>query len=68
VDLLLASSLGPASRNGKSPDESLQQLGSVIAERQPKDLAGIAKRFIQAVAQHRDWSRQAAKAVVPVPA
>jgi catalase len=68
VDLLLASSLGPASRNGKSPDESLQQLGSVIAERQPKDLAGIARRFIQAVAQHRDWSRQAAKAVLPVPA
>jgi len=68
VDLLLASSLGPASRNGKGPHESLQRLGSVIAERQPTDLASVTQQFIRAVAQHRDWGRQAKHLEAPVPA
>jgi len=69
VDLLLASSIGPASSNWTSPEQALQKLNGIVAERQPKDLAGVAKQFIQAVAQHRAWDRQsAATGQVPVPA
>jgi catalase len=72
VDVLLASRIAPPSTNGKSPDQKLEALGSVIAERNANGLDAIAKRFIDAVAKHRDWSRQAgqgaAAGMVPVPA
>jgi catalase len=57
VDLLLASSIGPASSNGKSAEETLQGLGAVLVERQPRDLARVAQQFMQAIAQHREWGR-----------
>jgi catalase len=71
VDLLLASHIAPPSRNGKSPDQILQGLGSVLVERNGGNVGTVAKLFIEAVAQHRDWSRQAsvgpAAGMVPVP-
>jgi catalase len=72
VDVLLASHIAPPSSNGKSPEQIVQALGSVIAERGAGNLESVAQRFIQAVAKHRDWSRQAstgaATGMVPVPA
>jgi catalase len=72
VDVLLASHIGPPSTNGKSPEQTLQALGSVIAEQNAGNVGAVARRFIEAVAKHRDWSRQASTGVatgmVPVPA
>jgi catalase len=72
VDLLLASHIAPPSSNGNSPDQVIQGLGSVLAERNGGNVATLAQQFIQAVAQHRDWSRQAstgpAAGMVTVPA
>ncbi|MGE3910849.1 MAG: catalase, partial [Chloroflexota bacterium] len=71
VDVLLASHIAPPSTNGKGPDQLIQGLGSVFAERNGGNVGSVAKQFIQAVAQHRDWSRQAstgaAAGMVPVP-
>ena len=58
VDLLLASSIVAPGTNGTNPEQRLQKLSGVVAERKPKDLDGVAKRFMQAVAQHRAWDRQ----------
>ena len=69
VDLLLASSIAAPGTNGTNPEQRLQKLSGVVAERKPKDLDGVAKRFMQAVAQHRAWDRQSPETgQVPVPA
>jgi catalase len=72
VDVLLASHIAPPSTNGTGPDQTLQALGSVIAERKVDKINLIARRFVEAIAKHRDWSRQsatgAAAGMVPVPA
>jgi catalase len=72
VDVLLASHIAPPSSNGKSPDQIIQGLGSVFAERSAVNVGAVAKQFIAAVARHRDWTRQAssgaAAGMVPVPA
>ncbi len=72
TDVLLAAQITPPGGNGKSPDQALQALGSVFAERQAEDVASVAEQFIAAIAKHRDWSRQAAMGpsagTVPVPA
>jgi catalase len=68
VDVLLASHITPPGSNGTSPDEALQSLGSVFAARDATDVSGVAQPFIEAIAKHRDWSRQTGALVAPVPA
>jgi catalase len=72
VDVLLASHIAPPSSNGKSPDQIIQGLGSVLAERKGENVGAVARQFMSAIAKHRDWSRQASTGpttgMVPVPA
>ena len=59
VDVLLASHIAPPSSNGKSPDQIIQGLGSVLIERKGENVGAVARQFMSAIAKHRDWSRQA---------
>jgi len=68
VDLLRASHITPPGSDGKVTDAALQALGSVFAVREAGNIASVAQQFIDAVAKHRDWSRESAEAVSPVPA
>ena len=60
VDLLLAASLVPLAQR---TDEALAALPGVIAARHGEDLQAAAKRFIDAVAQHRHFGRKHSKRV-----
>ena len=60
VDLLLAASLVPVTDR---TDAALSALPGVIADRKVDDLNGAAKRFIDAVAQHRHFGRKHVKRV-----
>lgn len=60
VDLLLAGSiLHPNQRT----DADLMALPGVVVERHPTDLQAVARRFIDAVAQHRHFGRKHVKRV-----
>ena len=71
VDVLLASHIVPPGGNGESADQSLKALGSVFAEREGDTVSAVTTSFMDAIAKHRDWSRQAATGpaagMVPVP-
>jgi len=84
TEVLLAANLASAvSTSGKAPGSgsghrastgssnglsALTSLASVFAEPKPSDLKKISQQFIQAVAQHRDFSREETKQAARVPA
>jgi catalase len=68
VDVLLASNITSPAADGTTPEQALQALGSVFADRQANSVSGVATSFIAAIAKHRDWSREGGALMVPVPA
>jgi catalase len=71
ADVLLAANIAPPSTNGTTNGHgtaALTSLGSVFVEPKPSDLKALATEFVQAVAQHRDFSREESKQAERVPA
>jgi catalase len=58
VDLLLAADITGRSGNGQQPESDLQNVAGIIAVRNAKGLNGTARQFIEAIAQHRFFTRQ----------
>ncbi|MBA2449206.1 MAG: catalase, partial [Chloroflexi bacterium] len=57
VDLLLASQAAGNGSNGRKSKKALS-LPGVVAEREPSDLSDVAQQFVEAIAQHRSFTRQ----------
>ena len=57
VDLLLAADIAGAG-NGQQPESDLQNVAGIIAARNAKGLNGTARQFVEAIAQHRFFTRQ----------
>jgi catalase len=58
MDLLLASDVAGRPHDGQQPESELQNVAGIVVARDAKDLKGLAKQFIDAIAQHRFFTRQ----------
>lgn len=64
ADLLLSAGIARAPANGQTPAADLQKLDGVIVDQAARSLNGLAARFIEAMKQHRFFSR-ANKEMIP---
>jgi catalase len=63
VDLLLASDVAGPSSNGHTPEAELQGMAGIIIARSAKDTKALPKEFVDAIMQHRFFTRQAKERV-----